>query len=663
MKTNAFKWSLNQIARMKRAMSSLPAIVQNSGGILACSQKTIGIMQREGWAGVKLRLWQASQPSAFVLMENGNVVHRFDYEAWVQQYDSINDDIRNGMKARIDAMLRRPKISIVMPVYDPPLDYLDEAIWSVRKQIYGDWEFCIADDASKNEAVRTLLKKHAAEDGRIKIVFRTENGHISKASNSALQITSGEYIALFDNDDVLPEHALFYVVETILANPDAVIIYSDEDKLDRSGRRIDPYFKCDWNPELFLGHNLISHFGVYRTDHIRAIEGFRVGYEGSQDYDLAARIIERIEPSQIVHIPRILYHWRMLPGSAAMGTSEKPYALLASEKALNEHLARQKIDANVSSLPIGMHHVRYRLPNDLPLISIIVPTRDSVDLVRTCITSLFQRTDYKNFEVLLVDNGSTDPSALEYFRELQRDHSNFRVVTDNRPFNFSAINNGAVKEAKGELLVLLNNDTEVISSDWLSELASIALQPNVGVVGAKLYYSNERLQHGGVILGLGASKVAGHMHHNISRSNCGYYGRAVLTQQISAVTAACMMVRKDIYQAVGGLNEDLQVAFNDIDFCLRVGKAGYRNIWTPHAELYHHESTTRGADTTAEKQARFISEVDYMQRHWGDILMCDPAYNVNLTLDHSDFSLAWPPRCTPMPSSNTAALDISIPEH
>ena len=286
-------------------------------------------------------------------------------------------------------MPHRPKISVIMPVYDPPLQFLDEAIGSVRKQLYSDWELCIADDASKNAAVRDLLKRHAAEDTRIKVVFRAENGHISRASNSALALATGEFIALFDNDDLLPEHALFCVAETIIANPNVGIIYSDEDKLSESGIRVDPYFKCDWNPELFLGHNLLSHLGVYRTDIVKAIGGFRYGFEGSQDYDLAARFIEQITPEQIIHIPRVLYHWRMLSGSTAMSIGGKPYALTASEKALNEHLVRRNIKGRVEALPIGLHRLRFSLPDNPPLVSIIIPTRNAVDLVRTCVTSIY----------------------------------------------------------------------------------------------------------------------------------------------------------------------------------------------------------------------------------------------------------------------------------
>lgn len=647
MKPTLLRWPLHQLNRAKRLASVLPSVFMQGGGVQTTARKALTIFQREGWAGVKLRLRGISQPTAFTLDENGLLVDRNDYSEWIRRYDYIDDAIRQAIHNRIKSLPRRPTISIIMPVYDPPLKFLDEAIWSIRKQLYPDWEFCIADDASKNEAVRDLLKKHAAEDARIKIVCRPQNGHISQASNSALELATGDYIALFDNDDLLPEHALYHVVETILSRPDAVIIYSDEDKLDLNGARTDPYFKCDWNPELFLGHNLISHFGVYRADHVKGIKGFRVGYEGSQDYDFAVRILERIQPDQVVHIPRVLYHWRMLPGSASMGTTEKPYAVLASEKALNEHLARRGVKGLVEALPIGMHRIHFQVPDPAPLVSILIPTRNSLELVRGCVNSIYKNTTYENFEILLIDNDSDDAQAVNYFKKLEDEHKNFRVIRDDRPFNYSALNNSAVQHALGDLILLLNNDTEVITADWLSEMVSVAIQKNVGVVGAKLSYPNNRIQHAGVILGLGESNVAGHGHHTLPRNHFGYFSRAILTQEMSAVTGACLLVKKEIYEQVGGLDENLKVAFNDVDFCLKARKAGYRNIWTPHAELYHYESITRGHEDSPAKQARFAEEVAYMKDRWGPLLMNDPAYNPNLTLKHGDFSLAWPPRIAP----------------
>ncbi|MDD5320857.1 MAG: glycosyltransferase [Methylococcales bacterium] len=639
--TSPLRWVGHQVKRIRHFLQ----LVKHEGGVKSTLQLVFAAFRREGMSGIRNHLRTNGTGSIAIQLEEGHLVDRNNYAEWVCRYDTLNDADREQIRASIDAMQHRPKISVMMPVYDPPLQFLDEAIWSVRKQLYSEWELCIADDASKNDAVRDLLKRHAAEDTRIRVVCRDENGHISRASNSALALVTGEFIALFDHDDLLPEHALFCVAETILANPNVGIIYSDEDKISQSGIRIDPYFKCDWNPELFLGHNLLSHLGVYRSDIVKAIGGFRTGYEGSQDYDLAARFIEEIAPEQIVHIPRVLYHWRILPGSTSMSIGEKPYALIASEKALNEHLIRRNVKGTVEALPIGLHRLRFSLPDKPPLVSIIIPTRNAVDLVCTCVTSIYDLTTYKNFEILLIDNGSDDPDALRYFEKLQLLHNNFRVLRDERPFNFSALNNSAVRQAKGEFIALLNNDIEVITPDWLSEMVSIAAQPGIGAVGAKLWYLNNLLQHGGVTLGLGTGRVAGHTHHNLTMGNYGYYGRAVLTQEISAVTAACLVVLKKHYLQVGGLNEtDLTVAFNDIDFCLKLKSQGYRNVWTPFAELYHHESATRGQEDTPEKKLRHMNEILYMQQRWGELLLNDPAYSPNLTLDFDDFGLAWPPR-------------------
>lgn len=643
--TSPLRWLRRQLMRMRNLLNILPGIAEHEGGVKSTLQKVIAVYRRERMAGIKNILRTKEAGSIVIQLEDGQLINRNNYAEWVRRYDTLNDMAREQIHASIAAMQHRPKISVVMPVYDPPLQFLDEAIWSVRKQLYTDWELCIADDASKNDVVRDLLNRHAAEDARIRVVFRAENGHISHASNSAFALAAGEFIALFGDDDLLPEHALFCIAETILANPDVGIIYSDEDKISQSGIRIDPYFKCDWNPELFLGHNLVSHLGVYRADIVKAIGGFRVGYEGSQDYDLAARFIEQITAEQIVHIPRVLYHWRILPGITAMSAEQKPNALIASEKALNEYLFRRNIKGTVEALPIGFHRLRFCPPEDPPLVSIIIATRNAVDLVHTCVTSIYDLTTYKNFEILLVDNGSDDPVALHYFEKLQLRHDNFRVIRDERPFNFSALNNSAVKQARGAVIALLNNDIEVITPDWLSEMVSIAVQPGIGAVGAKLWYPNDLLQHGGVILGLGAGRVAAHLHYNLPKRHFGYYGRAVLTQELSAVTAACLVVLKKNYLQVGGLNEtDLTVAFNDIDFCLKLKGQGYRNIWTPFAELYHYGSATRGHEDTPEKKIRHMNEIFYMQQQWGELLLNDPAYNPNLTLDFDDFSLAWPPR-------------------
>lgn len=654
--TAPMRFISSKINNIARVLKLLPSIVRFGGGILGSVRKALRIFSREGLIGVKRRILFVGGNRSGVISPKirpdlaSAAVDRNDYTEWIRRYDTLTDELRAGMRDRIDAFARKPLISVIMPVYNPKPKWLEEAIESVRKQIYPNWELCIADDASTDKVTRPILERYAKEDPRIKIVFREKNGHISVASNSALGQATGEWIALLDNDDLLPEHALFWVADAINHNPDVRLIYSDEDKINESGKRFNPYFKCDWNVDLFYSQNMISHLGVYRTDLLKKIGGFRERFEGAQDYDLALRFIELIEPKQIHHIPRVLYHWRShakSTASSAEARRAKPYALPAGHRALNEHFQRGKINGMVEQLAYG-YRARYDLPDSVPLVSLIIPTRNNLHLLQKCIVSILKKTTYSNYEILIIDNGSDDPETLQYLEELQA-KPNIRVVRDDRPFNFSALNNTAVKLVRGELVGLLNNDLEVIAPEWLSEMVSHALRPGVGAVGARLWYPNETLQHGGVIIGLGG--VAGHAHHHMHRHHYGYFGRAALTNSFSAVSAACLLIRKVVYIEVGGFNEnDLPVAFNDVDFCLRVREKGYRNVWTPYAELYHHESASRGKDDTPEKQTRFTKEVQWMKGRWGKKLLNDPAYTPNLTLDHGDFSLAWPPRIELLPT-------------
>lgn len=563
------------------------------------------------------------------------------YPSWIKTFNTPTPSSLAQLRARNLLFTAQPLISIVMPVFNPTLTWLEHAIESVKRQVYTNWELCIADDASTDTAVRPLLELLAATDGRIKLIFRTGNGHISAASNSALTLAEGKWIALLDHDDVLAADALFWVVDAINKHPDCRLIYSDEDKIDEAGACSDPYFKCDWNQDLFYSQNMFSHLGVYHAALVREVGGFRLGLEGSQDYDLALRCLEKIKPDQIHHIPRVLYHWRMHADSTAHAADAKPYAMIAGARALNDHFERQSINAKAESVGYG-YRVRYALPAVLPLVSLIIPTKNQLKLLRQCVESIFDKTTYTNYELIIVDNGSDDRATLRYLDTLAAT-PRVRVMRDAQPFNYSALNNAAVKLARGEVVGLINNDVEVITPDWLGEMVSHALRPEVGAVGARLWYADDTLQHAGVVLGIHG--VAGHVHRFLPRGNVGYCGRASLIQSFSAVTGACLLVRKSIYEAVGGLNEaELQVACNDIDFCLRVREAGYRNIYTPYAELYHHESASRGFDDTSEKQARSAKEVAYMKQRWGDLLLNDPAYSPNLSLDAEDFSLAWPPR-------------------
>ncbi|RMG22365.1 MAG: glycosyltransferase [Methanobacteriota archaeon] len=637
--TAPLRWPIHQVKRAMHLIQIIPLLIARHGGSKKAFAKTLHVIHKEGFQGLKHRLkWNCQQA---VKKQTNGIVDRNDYAEWVRRYDTMTDEKRELLRKRIAEMARKPLISVVMPTYNPSPVWLAEAIESVQHQLYSNWELCIADDGSTDPEIKTLLNKYAKSDSRIKVVFREQNGHISAASNSALELASGDWVAFLDHDDVLPEHALFWVADAINQNPEAELIYSDEDKLDDSGNRVHPYFKPDWNYDLFLSHNYICHLVVYRHTLIKKVGGFRVGYEGAQDYDLALRCVEILDPEKIIHIPRVLYHWRIHQGSTAMAADEKKYALLAGEKALNDHFRRQKVAAKAEILDLG-YRVHYELPRKLPLVSIIIPTRNGLNLIRQCVKSVISKTTYPNYEIIIIDNNSDDPDTLRYLDDVVR-HEKVRVLHDPRPFNYSQLNNSAVEQAKGEFILLMNNDIEVITPDWLNEMVSIGIQKGVGCVGARLWYPNDTLQHGGVIGGLGG--VAGHSHKYLPRGAYGYCGRATLIQSLIGVTAACLLVRKKIYEEVGGLNEkDLKVAFNDVDFCLKVREAGYRNIWTPFAELYHHESATRGHEDTPEKIARFSKEVLYMKETWGDVLLNDPAYNPNLTLDYEDFSLAWPPR-------------------
>ena len=616
--------------RAGQVLAAIRRSLRFEGGALSSLRAVCAVYRREGLSGVQGRV-------ALVLSQ----ADRNNYGDWVKRFDTLTDTDRVRMRRQLARIAVQPLISIVMPTYNTNLRWLQEAIGSVRGQLYENWELCIADDASTDPGLRAYLGGLAADDERIKATFRSENGHISRASNSALELCSGEWIALMDHDDVLAEHALFHVVRAINRNPSVQLIYSDEDKISERGMRSDPYFKCDWNPDLFCSHNMISHLGVYRKNVLADIGGFREDFEGSQDHDLALRYIERIDPSTIHHIPRVLYHWRAHADSTARHATAKPYAMIAGEKAIQEHFDRRGVATRVEWTGTG-YRIRYALPEQLPLVTLIIPTRNGLQLLRKCIESILEKTTYGNFEIVIVDNGSDDPEVLAYFAELGR-VPNIRVVHDDRPFNFARLNNSAVSHARGEFIGFINNDIEVISPEWLSEMVSIALQPGVGAVGAKLLYPDGSIQHAGVVLGIGG--VGNHAFKRFPGDHPGYFGRAEIVSSYSAVTAACMVISKEVFRNVGGFDEDnLAIAFNDVDLCLKVRESGYRNVWTPYAKLLHHESASRGYEDSVTKQARFAAEVRYMQERWGELLLEDPAYSPNLTLEHEDFSLAWPPR-------------------
>jgi glycosyltransferase involved in cell wall biosynthesis len=560
------------------------------------------------------------------------------YTKWINYFD-YSDQERQSVAARVETLKERPLISVVMPVYNTPEKLLDEAIASVVNQIYDNWELCIADDASTSPWVKPALERWMAHSPRIKVKFRPVNGHIAEATNSAFELVTGEYVALLDHDDLLRPHALAEVALALEQHPGAQLLYSDEDKIEEDGqRRFDPFFKPNWNPDLFLSQNYLNHLTVHRSANIRAIGGWRQDYNGSQDYDLNLRIVNLIDPHHIVHIPKILYHWRLTSQSMAQDESSKNYAVINAVKALQTFLKDSEQKGSVEQIAgTNWYRVKYDLPDPPPLVSLVIPTRNGLTILKSCIGSIKARTSYPNYEILIVDNGSDDPQVLAYFKELEAAGA-ARVLPYPHPFNYSAINNFAVKEARGEIVGLINNDIEVISPEWLTEMVSLALRPGAGCVGAKLYYPNDTIQHAGVIIGLGG--VAGHSHKFFDRKARGYFGRLKVTQNVTAVTAACLVVRKSVYEEVGGLDEvNLKVAFNDVDFCLKVAAAGHLNVWTPFAELYHHESISRGTEDDPVKQARFKSEVMFMKSKWGGALSGDPHYSPNLTLKYEDYSI------------------------
>jgi GT2 family glycosyltransferase len=566
------------------------------------------------------------------------------YDEWVKLYDTLTEKDREEIRAHIQKLRYQPKISVVLPLYNTPERWLRAAIESVTRQLYQNWELCIADDNSSDPTVRKIVEEYAAADPRITVVFRSTNGHIAEASNSAAALATGEFIGLLDHDDELTEHALYMVAHELNAYPQSDLIYSDEDKLTGFGLRHNPYFKSDWNPELLCAQNYVCHFTVVRSALFTQVGGFRSGFDGAQDWDLFLRIADATIPERIRHIPHILYHWRAIEGSTAQSTGAKPYVLEAQRRSVQEHLNRSgELGATVEVLE-SISHMRVRrvLQSPSPLVSLIIPTKDKVELLSRCVWGILNDTDYRNVEVIIVDNKSEEQATFDFFEEASRD-TRVIVHRDDGPFNFSRLNNDAVKIAKGEILGFLNNDLEVIEPDWLSEMVVHAVRPQVGAVGARLLFPNGLLQHGGVILGIGG--VAGHNHKGILRHDPGYFNRAILPQNLSAVTAACMLMRKDVFKEVGGFEEGaLAVAFNDVDICLKIRSKGYLVTYTPYAELYHHESASRGYETTPEKFARFEGEIETMRTRWSEVLAHDPYYNPNLTLLSENFSFSFPSR-------------------
>ena len=627
---------------MRHFLSRFFAALAHRGGVANTLRRAGEVYRREGSAGIFLRLRRVFSTVFDVYGRQQS------YLQWLEEFFPSSTQRYDQLRGYMRDWTYQPLISIVVPVYNPRIDWLIQAIDSVRNQIYPHWEICLADDASTHPEVRTILGELSKEDSRIRVAFRPENGHISAATNSAIELARGDYLGFLDQDDLLALEALFWVVEALQESPRPKFLFSDEDKVDENGKRFAPFFKCDLNRELLLSQNMVTHFAVYESRLIESLGGCRIGFEGAQDYDLTLRAIDTLPADAILHIPRVLYHWRLHGDSTAGSAKAKPYALLAAKAAIEEHLQRNGETARVAAnVDYGICNVSFDCPSPPPLVSILIPTRNAIELLSTCIESIQKLTAYPAYEIVVIDNGSNEPEVLRYLERLS--HQNWcQVIRDDKPFNFSALNNRAAESARGSILVLLNNDTEIINSDWLDILVSQASRPCNGVVGAKLLYPDRRVQHAGVVLGIG--DCAGHLHHGLEAHDMGYFSRAALTQNFSAVTAACFAVRKETYIAAGGLNEhQLAIAFNDIDFCLKVQSLGYRNVWAADCILIHHESVSRGYENTPEKIERFRNEVAFMQSQWGHIIWNDPYYSPNLTLEGMHCQLANPPRVPAFP--------------
>jgi GT2 family glycosyltransferase/SAM-dependent methyltransferase len=576
---------------------------------------------RSSTSGVSLTALAASEPEA---LPKPPARSESDYDRWLTK-NGLNNNALRKLREASEKFSYTPLISIVTPVYNVAEEWLRKAIESVRVQAYSNWELCLVNDASTEGHIKPILDDYAKSDSRIKVTHLPQNEGIAGATNRGLALASGEFIALLDNDDELSPDALFEVVRELNTDQTVDLFYSDEDKLELDGRRVEPFFKPDWNPDLLLSTNYITHFLTLRKSALQSIGGFRLGLDGSQDHDLVLRFTERTD--RIKHIPKILYHWRKIPGSAAY--SAKPEAYEAGKRAIREALQRRGYNGSVhNSLLPGLYLVRYELRAN-PLVSIIIPTRNRYELLDRCIASIERHTNYKNYEIVVLDNDSSEPASLAYFDQL-KDRS--RVCHFPGPFNFSKINNFGTLQAEGEYLLFLNNDTEVIGPDWLSGMLEHAQRPEVGAVGAKLLYPSGTIQHAGVVMGLGG--VAGHAFKHMPGDRPGYFGLTDSIRDCSAVTAACMMTRREVFDELHGFDEDLAVAFNDIDLCLRMRSKGYLIVYTPLALLYHHESASRG-NLHPPADERMMAD------RWRKMLRSgDPYYNPNLTLDREDWSLA-----------------------
>lgn len=556
------------------------------------------------------------------------------YEEWLPRHLSSKAELS---RQETTAFSIRPKFSIVVPLYRTPVEYLRRMFQSVMEQTYPHWELCLSDGSGQPSPIEEILKEYMAKDKRIRVISNPTSLQISENTNQAIKAATGDYIVFVDHDDEITPGALYECVQAINDHPGTAVLYSDEDKMSMDGKRFFmPHFKPDFNLDLLCTVNYISHLFVVKKTLVDQVGMLRSSFDGAQDYDFILRCVEADQ--HIHHIPKILYHWRSHENSTAENPESKGYAFDAGQRAVKAHYDRIGVKAEVKKGEyLGLYRTKY-MWDEKPLISIIIPNKDHVADLKRCISSIDEKSTYLNYEYIIVENNSTEKSTFEYYQELEKENSKAKVVYWDGIFNYSQINNFGVSHAKGQYLLLLNNDTEVINEDCLEELLGYCMRSDVGAVGARLYYEDDTVQHAGVIIGF--SGIAGHCFVMQPRGVSGYCHRIICAQDYSAVTAACMMVKRSVFEELGGLDEGFEVAFNDVDFCLRMNEAGYRVVYNPYAELYHYESKSRGLEDTPEKVARFNGEIAAFEKRWSEILRKgDPYYNPNLTLESQDFSL------------------------
>lgn len=582
------------------------------------------------------RLWQREGLHGLRQLVHG--LAQIRYSEWISLYDTLTEHDRLGMSRHIEAMKYRPLISVLMPTYNTPEWLLQKAIASVQNQLYANWELCIADDASDAPHVREFLEHAAREDPRIRIVLRPDNGHISAATNSALELARGDFIALLDHDDELAESALYHVASALNDQPSLDLLYSDEDKIDARGRRFGHYFKPDWNPDLFCSQNMISHLGVYRTSIARVIGGFRTGYEGSQDWDFALRFVEKTDAARIHHIPRVLYHWRTVPGSTAVSISAKNYAIDAAHRSLADFWKKRNLGVVLEGVEPGHFNAHVNLPATVPLVSIIIIVGDRLDYLFHCLEGLDNRTDYPKREILLVTTELTSPEIRSHLAS-RHETRNLRILEYAAPPLYSTVYNWAVTQACGELICLLSEAARPACASWLKDLVGHALRPEIGATGGKLCSPDRKIMHAGFVLYDGKPECP---FVNKAAEAAGYANRARLNQNVSAVSAACLVVRKSLWERVAGIDDENFPAYpGDVDLCLRLIKEGYRNLWVPQALLiYAGEMPFMQCSDDA---GRSIA-MQRLRSRWGGVVNHDPAWNPNLAINDGFVRLATPPR-------------------